>query len=63
MRQHQHLRVVEAADGDAEEIADADVDSHPHAAQMAMQDHAFAVQFDVPDAAVRTLVVRIEAMR
>jgi hypothetical protein len=63
MREHQHFCVVEAAHGDAEEVADADVDRHPHAAQLTVQDDAFAMQFDMPDAAIRTLIVRIEADR
>ena len=63
MREHQHLGIVETTHGDAEEIADADVDRHPHATQVAVKNNAFAMQFDVPDAAIRTLIVRIEADR
>src|SRR5580698_9350303 len=61
MRQHQHLRLVGAAQRDAEEIADANLDSHPHAVDGPMQDDAFAVKFYSPRAAVGADVVRIEA--
>ena len=63
MHQDERLRLVIAAQRDAGEVADADVDRHPHSAQMAVQDDTFAMQFDVPDAAIRTLIVRIEADR
>ena len=61
MHQHQHLGVVDAAQRHAEKIADADVDRHLHAVQGTTQNDAFAVKFDLPHAAVRTGVVRIEA--
>ena len=61
MDQNQHLGVVDPAQCDTEEIADPDVDRHPHAADGAAQNHAFAMQFDVPHTAVRTGVVRVEA--
>ena len=61
MRQNQHLGVVDAAQRNAEKIADANVDGHLHAVQGTAQNHAFAVKFDLPHAAVRTDVVRIEA--
>ena len=63
VHQHQHPRVVGLADGDAEKIADADVDRHLHAANGAAQDDVFAMQFDVPDVAVGARVVRVEADR
>ena len=64
MRQHQHLRlVVEAAQRDAEEIADANVDRHPHALDGTAQHDAFAVNFDVPHVSVCADIVRIEALR
>lgn len=61
MHQHQHSGVVGLADGDAEKIADADIDSHLHAAHGAPQHDVFARQFDVPDAAVGAHVMRFEA--
>ena len=61
MHQHQHLRIVDAAQRDAEKIADADVDRHLHAADGTAQHDAFAVKFDVPHAAVCAGIMRIEA--
>jgi hypothetical protein len=61
MHQHQHARVVGLAHGDAEKIADANIDRHPHAAHGTPQDDLFARQFDVPDAAIGAYVVRFEA--
>ena len=63
MHQHQHLRVVEAAQRDAEKVADANVDGHPHAADGTAQHDAFAMKFDLPHAAVCADVVRMEAER
>ena len=64
MRQHQHLRlVVEAAQADAEEIADANVDGHPHALDGTAQHDAFAMNFDIPHAAVCAQILRIETLR
>src|ERR1700722_2454075 len=61
MHQNQHLRLVGAAQRNAEEIADANVDRHPHAVDGAMQDDAFAVKFYSPHAAVGAGVVRVKA--
>jgi hypothetical protein len=61
MHQHQHLGVVQATQRDAEEITDLNIDRHPHAADRAAQNDAFAMQFDVPHTAVRTGVLRVEA--
>ena len=62
MHQHQHLRpVVETAQSDAEEIADPNVDGHLHALDGTAQHDAFAVNFDLPHAAVGAVVLRIEA--
>ena len=47
MNQHQHLGVVDAAQRDAEKIADANVDRHPHAVQGTAQHDAFAMKFDL----------------
>jgi len=63
MHQHQRLRVVEAAQTDAEKVPDADVHGHPHAVDGAAQYDAFAVKFDVPHAVVCAGVMRIEAER
>ena len=61
MHQHQHLGVVDAAQRDAEKIADANVDRHLHAVQGTAQNDAFAMKFDLPHAAVRAGIVRVEA--
>ena len=61
MHQRQHLRLIRAAQRDAEEITDPNVDSHPHAVDGAMQDDTFAVKFYSPHAAVGAGVVRVEA--
>ena len=45
---------------DAEKITDANVDGHPHAVQRTAQDHALAMKFDLPHAAIRAGIVRIE---
>ena len=59
MGQHQHLRlVVEAAQRDAEKVADANFDGHPHALDGTAQHDAFAVNFDVPHAAICADVAR-----
>src|SRR2546426_5398276 len=63
MRQHQHLRVVETTQCDAEKVADADVDRHPHALDGTVQHDAFAMEFDPPHAAVCAGVVRMKAER
>ena len=63
MGEHQHLGIVDAAQRDAEKIADADIDGHLHAEQRTAQDHALAMKFDLPHAAVRADVVRIESYR
>jgi hypothetical protein len=63
VRQNQHLGVVDAAQRNAEKIADPNVDGHLHAVQGTTQNYALSVKFDLPHAAVRTDVVRIEADR
>ena len=64
MRQHQHLRfIVEAAQRDAEEIADANVDGHPHALDGTAQHDAFAMNFDIPHAAIGAHILRIKTLR
>src|SRR5258705_3267412 len=61
MNQHQHSRVVDAAQRQAAKIAHADVDGHPHTPDGTMQYDAFAMKFDSPHAAVRAGVLRMEA--
>ena len=61
MNQNQHLGVVDAAQRNAEKVADANVDGHLHTVQGTAQHHAFAMKFDLPHAAVRADVMRIEA--
>ena len=55
------LRFVETAPRDAEKVADADVDRHPHALDGTVQHDAFAMNFDLPHAAVGADVPCIEA--
>jgi hypothetical protein len=61
MGENQHLRIVDAAQRNAEKIAHPNADCHPHAVERSTQDDAFAVKLDAPHAAVRTGIVRIEA--
>src|SRR5258705_12539605 len=64
MRQHQHLRVVvEITQRDAEKVADADVDRHPHALDGTVQHDTLAMKFYSPHAAVCAGIVRMEAQR
>ena len=63
MLEHQHLRFVDAAQRDAEKIADAEIHGHAHALHGTAQHDAFAVKFDLPHAAIRAGVVRMEADR
>ena len=63
MHQHQHLRVVETAQGHAEEVADANFDGHPHALDGTAQHDAFAMKFDLPHAAIGAGILRSEAKR
>src|SRR5216684_7640939 len=61
MHEHKRLGVVDAAQRDAEKIAHANVDRHPHAVDGTMQYDAFAVKFYPPYAAVRAGVLRMKA--
>ena len=61
MNQNKHLRVVDAAQRNAKKIADADVDRHLHAAKGTAQHDTFAMKFDLPYAAIRARVVRVES--
>ena len=61
MNQHQHLGIVNAAQRNAEEIAHAQIDRHAHALHGAAQHNAFAVKLDLPHAAIRARIVRMEA--
>jgi hypothetical protein len=63
MDQHQHLGVVEAAQGNAKKVADANVDRHLHALDGTVQHDTFAVKFDSPHAAVCAGILRMEAER
>ena len=63
MHEHEALRLVIAAQGDAGEVADADVDRHLHAADGTAQHDTFAMKLDLPDIAVGARIVRIEANR
>src|SRR4051812_5005653 len=61
MHQHQRLAIAVIAGGDAEKIADADVDRHPHAVHGTAQDDAFAMKFDLSHAAIGADIMRGEA--
>ena len=61
MQQYQHLSVVNSAQRDAAEIADAEIDSHPHALNRAPKHDAFMAEFDTAHAIVGASIVRIEA--
>src|ERR1700687_6412717 len=63
MSENEHLGVVDAAQRNAEKIADANVDRHLHAVQGTAQNDAFAMKFYIPHAAVRAGIVRVEADR
>jgi hypothetical protein len=63
VHQHQHLRIVNAAQRDADKIADANVDRHPHAGDGTAQHDAFAMKFDLPHAAICAGVLRMEEKR
>jgi hypothetical protein len=61
MNEHQRMLALAAAKRDAPEIADANIDGHPHAADGTAQHNTFPVQFHIAHAAVCANVVRIEA--
>jgi hypothetical protein len=61
MQHHQHLRVVFVTQRNAAEIADPEVDGHPHTLDGSPEHNALAVQFNVAHAIVGADVVRIEA--
>jgi hypothetical protein len=61
MGKNQHLRVVNAAQRNAEKIVYPNADSHPHTAERSTQDDAFAVKLDAPHAAICAGIMRIEA--
>ncbi|BBO02823.1 hypothetical protein BwSH20_01110 [Bradyrhizobium ottawaense] len=63
MHQDDGLRFVIAAQCDACEVADADVDRHLHAANGTAKHDAFAMKLDLPDMSVGARIVRIEADR
>lgn len=63
MHEHKHRCVIGFPNADAEKIADADIDRHPHALHGTAQDDPFAMKFDVADAAVSAHIMRFEADR
>ena len=63
VKQHERSAVGSLAHGDADEFADAYADCHFHAAHRAVQRHALAMKFDLPDAAVGSAVARGETDR
>lgn len=60
VKQNERSPVGGVAHRDAGEFADAHADRHLHAMDGAMQRHAFAMKFDLPDAAVGAAVARGE---
>jgi len=60
VKQNERSPVGGVAHGHAGEFADAHADRHLHATDGAMQRHAFAMKFDLPDAAVGAAVARGE---
>src|SRR5215475_1152872 len=63
VNEDQQLRLAGLTQRNAAKIADADVDGHAHAVDGTAEHDAFAMQFHLPHAAVRTGVVRIETDR
>ena len=63
MLQHQHLFVAASMQRDAKEIADANIDRHPHAENGTAQHDMFAMKLDLPHAAIRARILRVEAER
>ncbi len=63
MHEHEHPAVVDATHGKAEKIADAQSDRHPHAANFASQNDAFAREFDVANTTVGAMIDRVEGHR
>jgi hypothetical protein len=61
VKQDKRLGTGEIAQRDPGKIADPNVDGHAHAEDGPAQDDAFAVKFHLPDASIRTDVMRIEA--
>src|SRR6185437_15918775 len=56
VKQNERSPVGGVAYCNADEFADAHIDCHPHAVYGAAQDYPFAIEFDLPDAAVGTAV-------
>src|SRR5690242_11082101 len=63
MPKHQHLRFLDVAKRDAEEVADPNIEVHAHAADGTANHDAFTMKLDLPDAAVGAHVMRGEAHR
>ena len=61
MLEHEQLAFADSTQRYPEEIADANIDGHPHALDGTAQHDAFAVKFDLPYAAIGTDIVRMEA--
>lgn len=60
MRDHQCLTLIGQAACDAEEFVDANGDRHADAADGTLHQDAFAIDFDVPYAAVGAAIARVE---
>ncbi len=63
MGEHKRAAIFGHAAGDAEKIADANIDGHRNAADGTAHDDALAIDFDSPDAAVGAAIGRVEADR
>ena len=61
MNQNERASVVGFAAGNAEKFTDADIDRHADAADGTAHGNAFAVDFDMPDAAIGAAIARFKA--
>ena len=61
MNQNQRASAVRFAAGDAEKIANANIDRHADAADGTAHSDAFTIDFDVPDAAIGAAIARFKA--
>jgi len=61
VHENQRAPVIGFAAGDAEKIADANIDRHADAADGTAHGDTFAMNFDVPDAAIGAAIARLKA--
>ena len=60
MHQNERAPVVGFAAGDAEKFADTNIDRHADAADGTAHGDAFAIDFDMPDAAIGATIARLK---